>query len=166
MEFVCIICKTTQPKELVTPLSSGSWRCTDTLACMARLDAPPTARETRSTRELETEAERLLRHVARDRLPVDAGAVAKMLDLVREAHEAGRQSVHDDQKRIADQIVGELASEPPDDRAVVFLDLPPVRRLLAEYHQNLEHRLCASLRDQDLWVSEAADLPERIAGQS
>lgn len=65
----------------------------------------------RGTRELEVEAEHLLRRVAADRLPVDAGAVAKMLGLIRQAHEAGRQSVRDDQERMAEQIRAELDAE-------------------------------------------------------
>lgn len=40
------------------------------------------------------------------------------------------------------------------------------RRLLAEYRDSLEHRICGSLNDRDLWISEAADLLERIAGES
>lgn len=79
-------------------------------------------------------------------------------------YEAGRQSVHDDQAAIAERILGELENEPRDDRALVFIDPRPVRRLLAEYHSQIEPRLCGSLRDQDLWISEAADLLERIAG--
>ena len=45
-----------------------------------------------ATSDLETRAERLLRHVATDRLPVDSGAVAQMTSLIRQAHEDGRQS--------------------------------------------------------------------------
>lgn len=65
------------------------------------------------TSELEASAERLLRHVATDRLPVDSGAVAQMKALIREAHAAGRQSLRGEQEALADEILGELEAEGP-----------------------------------------------------
>ena len=66
------------------------------------------------TSELEDQAERLLRHVATDRLPVDSGAVAQVKALVRQAHAAGRQSLRDEQHARADEILGELEAEEPN----------------------------------------------------
>jgi hypothetical protein len=50
---------------------------------------------------IRSEAEALLRYVAADRLPVDAGAVAKLHILMGEIFEAGRQSVYDEQAQEA-----------------------------------------------------------------
>lgn len=65
------------------------------------------------TTDLEASAERLLRHVATDRLPVDSGAVAQMAALIRQAHEAGRQSIRAEQMALANEILGELEAEDP-----------------------------------------------------
>jgi hypothetical protein len=46
---------------------------------------------------IRSEATALLRRVAADRLPVDAGAVATLTILMGKAFEAGRQSVRDEQ---------------------------------------------------------------------
>lgn len=42
---------------------------------------------------LEGEAERLIRHAAADRLPVDAGTVQQARDLVGDAYRSGRDDV-------------------------------------------------------------------------
>lgn len=65
------------------------------------------------TRALEDEAERLLRHAAHDRLPVDAGVVYQLREIITRAFDAGRQRVHDEQKAIADELLAELAEPDP-----------------------------------------------------
>lgn len=62
---------------------------------------------------LEDKAERLLRYVASDRLPVDAGAVVTLHVILGEAFDAGRESVLAEQKAIAERVLAELAEPDP-----------------------------------------------------
>lgn len=52
---------------------------------------------------LEREAEQLARHIATDRLPPDAGAIAKLLAVVRKAHHLGGQEFWEEQMAEADE---------------------------------------------------------------
>lgn len=53
---------------------------------------------------LEGEAERLMRHAAADRLPVDAGTVQQARDLVGDAYRSGRDDAFRHVRAILDEM--------------------------------------------------------------
>lgn len=63
-----------------------------------------------STRELENEAERLVRRAATDHPPVDPGIVAQLVGLIREAYDQGQEEL----RHLAKDELGMVQDDPEE----------------------------------------------------